>query len=49
MPAMPLLERAIGMIYRPQTERQSHYFMARLGDQFDAVVHVDKNTYPHAV
>jgi erythromycin esterase-like protein len=35
------LERAIGVIYRPQTERQSHYFDARLGDQFDAVIHVD--------
>lgn len=31
-----LLERAIGVIYRPQTERQSHYFEATLGDQFDA-------------
>jgi erythromycin esterase-like protein len=35
------LERAIGVIYRPQTERQSHYFRARLADQFDAVVHID--------
>lgn len=35
------LERAIGVIYRPETERQSHYFHARLSDQFDAVVHVD--------
>ena len=32
------LERAIGVIYRPDTERQSHYFMARLGDQFDVAV-----------
>ena len=31
-----LLERAIGVIYRPQTERQSHYFEATLSDQFDA-------------
>lgn len=31
-----LLERAIGVIYRPQTERQSHYFDAVLGEQFDA-------------
>lgn len=31
-----LLERAIGVIYRPQTERQSHYFDATLGEQFDA-------------
>lgn len=33
------LERAIGVIYRPETERQSHYFQARLPDQFDAVLH----------
>lgn len=30
------LERAIGVIYRPQTERQSHYFDATLSEQFDA-------------
>jgi hypothetical protein len=24
------LERAIGVVYRPETERQSHYFKARL-------------------
>jgi erythromycin esterase-like protein len=35
------LERAIGVIYRPQTERQSHYFRARVADQFDAVIHID--------
>ena len=38
----PLLERAIGVIYRPETERQSHYFRARLPDQFDAVLHYDE-------
>ena len=36
------LERAIGVIYRPDTERQSHYFRARLADQFDAVLHFDE-------
>src|SRR6202040_1492202 len=36
------LERAIGVIYRPDTERQSHYFGARLPDQFDAVLHFDE-------
>jgi erythromycin esterase-like protein/predicted phosphoribosyltransferase len=36
------LERAIGVIYRPETERQSHYFRARLADQFDAVLHFDE-------
>ena len=35
------LERAIGVIYRPETERGSHYFHARLGEQFDAVIHLD--------
>jgi erythromycin esterase-like protein len=38
----PRLERAIGVIYRPETERQSHYFHARLADQFDAVLHFDE-------
>jgi erythromycin esterase-like protein/predicted phosphoribosyltransferase len=35
------LERAIGVLYRPETERQSHYFRARLAHQFDYVVHLD--------
>lgn len=37
----PLLERAIGVIYRPETERWSHYFEAQLARQFDAVIHYD--------
>ena len=36
------LERAIGVIYRPETERQSHFFRARLADQFDLVIHIDE-------
>jgi erythromycin esterase-like protein len=36
------LERAIGVIYLPETERISHYFPARLGEQFDAVIHLDE-------
>ena len=36
------LERAIGVIYRPETELGSHYFTARLPDQFDAVLHFDQ-------
>jgi erythromycin esterase-like protein len=36
------LERAIGVIYRPETERQSHYFDAVLADQFDFIIHVDE-------
>ncbi|HET9801283.1 MAG TPA: erythromycin esterase family protein, partial [Chthoniobacterales bacterium] len=35
------LERAIGVIYRPETELISHYFQARLPDQFDAILHYD--------
>jgi erythromycin esterase-like protein len=38
------LERAIGVIYAPETERYSHYFRARLPRQFDAVIHVDETT-----
>jgi erythromycin esterase-like protein len=36
------LERAIGVIYMPESERVSHYFHARLADQFDAVIHMDQ-------
>ena len=36
------LQRAIGVIYRPDTERQSHYFHTRLAQQFDAVIHIDE-------
>jgi len=39
--AVPRLERAIGVIYRPQTERASHYFHACLAEQFDALIHFD--------
>jgi erythromycin esterase-like protein len=35
------LERAIGVIYAPRTERWSHYFYADLPAQFDAVLHYD--------
>ena len=38
----PRLERAIGVIYRPDTERASHYFHASLPAQFDAVLHFDR-------
>ena len=40
------LERAIGVIYVPETERLSHYFYATLPAQFDAVLHFDQT---HAV
>jgi erythromycin esterase-like protein len=36
------LERAVGVIYRPESERWSHYFYARLADQFDAVIYFDQ-------
>jgi len=36
------LQRAIGVIYRPETERQSHYFETTLAEQFDAVIHIDE-------
>lgn len=36
------LERAIGVIYRPHTERQSHYFYSSLPNQFDAILHFDQ-------
>jgi erythromycin esterase-like protein len=38
------LERAIGVIYQPRTERHSHYFAARMARQFDAVIHIDHTT-----
>ncbi len=38
----PRLQRAIGVIYRPETERASHYFHARLAEQFDAILHFDR-------
>ncbi|HET9660196.1 MAG TPA: erythromycin esterase family protein [Thermomicrobiales bacterium] len=40
----PRLQRAIGVIYRPETERFSHYFEVRLPDQFDALIHLDLTT-----
>jgi erythromycin esterase-like protein len=38
MLAVPHLERAIGVVYRPDTELLSHYFRAVLSEQFDAYV-----------
>jgi erythromycin esterase-like protein len=35
------LGRAIGVIYLPGTERQSHYFHVRPADQFDAMIHIE--------
>jgi len=44
--AQPRLERYIGVVYRPETERQSHYGYAALADQYDAFVWFDET---HAV
>lgn len=44
--AAPRLQRAIGVVYRPEIERASHYFRARLTAQFDALLHID---HTHAV
>lgn len=41
------LERAIGVIYRPETERHSHYYPCRLARQFDAVFHFDRSNAVH--
>ncbi|MEA2156951.1 MAG: hypothetical protein QOE11_3091 [Solirubrobacteraceae bacterium] len=38
------LQRAIGVVYRPETELISHYLRARIEDQFDAVIHIDETT-----
>ncbi len=38
----PMLERAIGVVYRPEAELASHYFRAQLADQFDAILHFDE-------
>ncbi|WP_454743679.1 erythromycin esterase family protein [Cupriavidus necator] len=39
-----MLERAIGVLYLPRTERASHYFDASIAGQFDALFHVDETT-----
>ena len=41
---MVRLGRAIGVIYLPDTERQSHYCHVRPGEQFDALIHLDRTT-----
>ena len=39
---IPRLQRAIGVIYRPDTERQSHYYFTHLPYQFDSIIHFDR-------
>ncbi|KTD17056.1 erythromycin esterase family protein [Legionella jordanis] len=41
---IPRLQRAIGVIYRPDAERHSHYFFTHLSYQFDSIIHFDKTT-----
>jgi erythromycin esterase-like protein len=43
---LPRLQRAIGVVYAPTTERYSHYFFTRLPYQFDSIIHIDTT---HAV
>ena len=38
------LERAIGVVYRPDTELMSHYFKAVMSEQFDAFVWFDETS-----
>ena len=38
------LQRAIGVLYLPHSERRSHYFHARLAQQFDALIHLDRTS-----
>jgi protein-L-isoaspartate(D-aspartate) O-methyltransferase len=45
----PRLERAIGVIYRPETELVSHYFQASLPMQFDEWIWIDETNAVGAV
>jgi len=47
--ADPRLERAIGVVYRPETELQSHYFQAILPAQFDEYIWFDETEAVHAL
>ena len=40
--AVPRLERAIGVVYRPRHERQAHYVLTQMADRYDAVIHLDR-------
>lgn len=42
--AAPMMQRAIGVVYRPQTERQSHYFRSSLSHQFDEWIWMDETS-----
>lgn len=38
------MERAIGVIYNPDTENYSHYFNCKMSQQFDCAIHIDTTT-----
>lgn len=38
----PMLQRSVGVLYRPDAEFENHYFSTSLAQQFDAVFHLDK-------
>jgi erythromycin esterase-like protein len=40
----PRLQRAIGVVYRPDRERMSHYYEVQLSRQFDALIHIDETS-----
>ncbi|MBC76615.1 MAG: erythromycin esterase [Halobacteriovoraceae bacterium] len=40
----PLLERAVGVIYRPETERYSHYFESDIAGRYDWLIYLDKTS-----
>jgi erythromycin esterase-like protein len=42
--SQPLLQRAIGVLYLPETELMSHYMSARLTEQFDLLLHMDRTS-----
>jgi erythromycin esterase-like protein len=44
----PMMQRAVGNVYREKEERYTHYFDASLPSEFDMVVHVDRTTAPSA-
>lgn len=42
--SQPLLQRAIGVLYLPDSERSSHYFYSHVARQFDAILHIDQTS-----
>ena len=47
--SQPRLQRAIGVIYRPESELQSHYFEAVLPSQFDEYIWFDETSAVHPI